>query len=86
MTSQICRAAASVPANIAEGYGRNKQGEFTQFLRIASGNLKELETHLILSSRVNLTSDGLVQPILVACDEEGLMLKALQQKVANRTV
>ena len=52
MTSQIRRAATAIPSNIAEGRGREGSGEFIQFLRIAQGSLKELETHLILAFRV----------------------------------
>lgn len=77
MTSQIRRAAASVPANIAEGYGRENRGEYIQFLRIAQGSLKELETHLLLSLRVDLTKDEAVKPILEQCDTVGRMLRAL---------
>jgi four helix bundle protein len=44
MTSQIRRAAASISANIAEDYGRENRGEYIQFLKIAQGSLKELET------------------------------------------
>jgi four helix bundle protein len=54
MTSQLRRSAASVPANIAEGYGRAQRKVFVQFLRVAQGSLKELETHLVLSGRVGL--------------------------------
>jgi len=54
MTSQIRRAAVSVAANIAEGHGRDHSGSFVQFLRIAQGSLKELETHLLLALRVDL--------------------------------
>ncbi|AJC78833.1 S23 ribosomal RNA-associated protein [Rhizobium etli bv. phaseoli str. IE4803] len=54
MTSQIRRSSASVAANIAEGYGRENRGSFAQFLKIAQGSLKELETHLIIAGRIGL--------------------------------
>jgi four helix bundle protein len=64
MTSQIRRAAVSMAANIAEGHGRENSGSFVQFLRIAQGSLKELETHLLLALRVELVSANEVEPIL----------------------
>ena len=87
MTSQIRQAASSVPANIAEGHGRESRGEFIQFLRIAQGSLKELETHLLLSQRIELTSPETVRGSLGQCDEVGKMLRGLirsLQEKANR--
>jgi four helix bundle protein len=77
MTSQVRRSAASVAANIAEGHGRNSRGEYIQFLRIAQGSLKELETHLILAARVGLISDGLIVQVLEESEGVGKMLRAL---------
>ena len=56
MTAQLRRCAASIPANIAEGFGRAQRRPFVQFLRIAQGSLKELESHTTLCSRVGLLS------------------------------
>jgi four helix bundle protein len=81
MTSQIRRSAASVPANIAEGYGRNNRGEYVQFLRIAQGSLKELETHLLLAARVRLCSAAATQPVLEQAENVGKMLRSLIQKL-----
>jgi four helix bundle protein len=77
MTSQIRRAASSVPANIAEGYGRNSKGDYIQFLRISQGSLKELETHLTLSRRVGLLGESETKTVLEDCDRLGKMLHRL---------
>lgn len=49
LTSQMNRAAVSIPSNIAEGAGRNSNKEFTQFLNISIGSCFELETQVILA-------------------------------------
>ena len=77
MTSQVRRSAASVAANIAEGHGRNSRGEYIQFLRVAQGSLKELETHLILAARVGLIRNDLIAQVLEQTDGLGKMLRAL---------
>jgi len=77
MTSQIRRSASSVPANIAEGYGRDSTGEYIQFLRVSQGSLKELETHVMLCSRVGLTTESESRDVLEGCDRLGKMLHRL---------
>jgi four helix bundle protein len=77
MASQIRRAAASVPANIAEGHGRNSRGEYAQFLRVAQGSLKELETHVLLARRIGLIDASGESKILERCEVVGKMLRAL---------
>ena len=77
ITSQIRRSAVSIPANIAEGYGRENRGELIQFLRIAQGSLKELETHLLLTVRVGLANSDAVDQVLVECEKQGKQLHAL---------
>lgn len=76
LTAQIRRAAASVPANIAEGYGRENTGNYIQFLRIAQGSCKEVETHALLADRV---LEGIASPdaLLHQCGVVGKMLHGL---------
>ena len=56
LTSQMRRAAASVPANIAEGYERNHRKEYLQFLYVAKGSLGEVEIFLLLSNDLDYLS------------------------------
>ncbi len=86
MTAQIRRAAASIPANIAEGNGRENTGNYINSLRIAQGSLKELETHLMLADTVELMDKNNANELLAACDQVGRLLRALiralQEKIA----
>lgn len=84
MTSQIRRAATSIPANIAEGWGRHYPAEFIQFLRTANGSLKELETHLIISTDVNLCTEQEAQLLLQDCTVLGKQILALQRSLEKR--
>jgi four helix bundle protein len=77
MTAQLRRASTSVAANIAEGHGREHTKTFIQFLRISQGSLKELETYLVIAEQVGLLPPERIQPVFVACDEVGRMLRAL---------
>ena len=84
MIAQVRRSAVSIPANIAEGHGRENTGSFIQFLRIAQGSLKELETHLLLAERVGILGRDGVAPVLTECDEIGRMLRALIRSLQGR--
>jgi four helix bundle protein len=84
MTSQIRRAATSIAANIAEGHGRNNTGSFVQFLRIAQGSLKELETHIILCQRVGLFDEQPAQALMAQCDEIGRMMRSLIRSLQDK--
>lgn len=64
LISQIRKSAVSVPSNIAEGAGRNTNGEFRQFLGIANGSSFELLTQLYLSKRLKLITEEKARPII----------------------
>jgi four helix bundle protein len=84
MTSQIRRSAVSIAANIAEGHGRENSGAFVQYLRMSQGSLKELETHLMLATRVNLAREEDVVPFLKRCDDLGKMIRSLIRSIQRR--
>ncbi|CAL1690337.1 hypothetical protein MMB232_00459 [Brevundimonas subvibrioides] len=84
LTSQARRAATSIPANIAEGYGRGTRPAYVSFVRIAQGSLKELETHLILARRLGFCSEDAVAPLLVEADELGRMIRTLIAKLSPK--
>jgi four helix bundle protein len=77
LTSEIRRSATSVPANISEGYGRDNRGSYIQFLRIAQGSLKELETHIIVSQRLGYLDRGLEARLVESTETVGTMLRSL---------
>lgn len=85
LVSQIRRAAVSIPANIAEGQGREYKNQYIQFLRIAQGSLKELETHLIISIRVKIANPTETNLILTECNNLGKMLRSLIRSIQNRS-
>lgn len=69
LTSQIRRSAVSVASNIAEGYGRRTKNEYIQYLQIALGSLRELDTQLIIAQRVKLTDNHLFIPAINEVEE-----------------
>ena len=84
LTSQARRAAVSVAANIAEGYGRGTRPAYVSFVRIAQGSLKELETHLILAERIGLCPAGATKDLLAEADEIGRMVRTLLTRLSPK--
>lgn len=81
LISQVQRAAVSIPANIAEGHGRDHLGDYLRHLSIANGSLKELETHLILVERLGYRAENESEPLLARCTEIGKMLSGLSKSL-----
>lgn len=77
LASQIRRAAISVPANIAEGYGRGRARQFTQFLDIARGSTRELQTLLEAAARTGCVSRDQLTYAMGLADECARMAGAL---------
>ena len=84
ITSQMRRAAYSIPANIAEGQARRTTGEFLQSLGVARGSLAELETFLTLSERLALMRSETCESLLNDCAEINKMLHALMRSLSTR--
>lgn len=85
ITSQIRRAVVSISCNIAEGWGREGTREFIQFLRIAQGSLKEVETLLLLAQSLYVNQSDAIAPLLSLIDEIGRMLRALLAKLKAKS-
>lgn len=83
LTSQMRRAAVSVPSNIAEGQARRGTAEFLQFLSVAEGSLAELETQLLLSIELNFCNHLDVAPALQEMDELQKMIVALKRRLSS---
>jgi four helix bundle protein len=81
ITSRIRRAAASIPANVAEGCGRRSDGERTRFLQIARGSASELEYHLLLAHDLGFLADEKFDELYGKLVEVQRMLRSFVQRV-----
>ena len=84
MTSQIRRAAVSIPSNIAEGYGRKTTSDYMRSLYIAYGSVCELETQVLLSGDLNYVNKENLQALKDNTKEVERMLKALIKSLENK--
>ena len=78
LSSQLQRAAVSVPSNIAEGHGRSQSGEYVRFLNIARGSLAEAKTQLMLATRLGYIQESVCGLLIVKIDDLRRQLGALR--------
>lgn len=83
LTSQIRRAAVSVPSNIAEGAGRRSHKDFKHFLSISNGSIFELETQIVAAHRLNLIDETLMNEIIAKICEVQKMLYGLEKAIKH---
>jgi four helix bundle protein len=81
LASQLRRAATSIPANIAEGHGRKARGDFLHFLSIATGSLRELQTHLEATTRLEYLTPEAVAAANDASNRVGFLLHRLRRSL-----
>lgn len=84
LRDQMQRCSSSIPANIAEGNGRQQLGEYLRYLSIASGSLSELQTHIELAIRLHLISDADSVRARSLAEEVSRMLRALIKALDKR--
>ncbi len=81
LTSQIRRAAISIPSNIAEGFGRRYNKEYRQFLHVSLGSCAELITQLIIAARLKYIDENTLNKLSTEADEISKMIMALIKKL-----
>jgi four helix bundle protein len=84
LTSQIRRAAVSIPANIAEGAARRSDKEFIHFLSNAQGSASELDTELIIAHRLGYIPDGRFAELRAVLDKIGRLITGLSQHLQRK--
>ncbi len=77
LAAQMCRAAVSVPSNIAEGWGRQATGEYRHHCSIARGSLLEFETLLLLALQQGFAQQAAIDPLLGEVEQLSRMLATL---------
>ncbi|MDJ0535881.1 MAG: four helix bundle protein [Xenococcaceae cyanobacterium MO_207.B15] len=82
LTSQIRRASSSIPANLAEGCGRDSDKELARFIQIAQGSAYELEYHLLLSHELGY----LTKPIYLNLKNQTLEIQKMLRSFRNKLI
>ena len=77
LTAQLRRAVVSVPSNIAEGQGRRGAHEFSRYLNIAHGSLREAETQIMIARRLDYLDETSAAQLLACASEVGRLITGL---------
>ncbi len=85
LTSQIRRAAVSIPSNIAEGRGKSTKGEFQQFLHHSRGSLAEVETQIIIAKNLGYLSKEETEQLIEMTSEVGRLLHGLITSIKRKS-
>jgi four helix bundle protein len=85
LTSQIRRAAVSIPSNIAEGAARDTTKDFLRFISITQGSLAELETQILIANNQDFVSEGDIFPLVRKMSDIGKMLNGLQKSLNDKS-
>ena len=85
LVSQLRRSAASIPANIAEGYKRRSLKDYARFVNVAEGSLEETKYHLILARDLEYLEFERFRELLDSCDEVGKMLNGLYRSLLEKS-
>jgi four helix bundle protein len=84
LKDQVCRAALSIPSNIAEGAERGSAKDFAHFLNIAKGSCGELRTQLYIARKLELLPSAMFQRLKTESKEIGSMLEGLRRSLLKR--
>jgi len=84
MVSQMCRSAVSIPANIAEGYGRGRRAEYIRYLEIGRGSLFELQTYVELAREMQWVDGEDLAAVARLADEVDRVVSALLRSLKRR--
>ncbi|MBJ6119866.1 four helix bundle protein [Pontibacter sp. BT310] len=85
LTSQINRAAVSIPSNIAEGAGRNSPKEFAHFLSIALGSAFELETQLLLANSFGIITESSLSVLQDQLEQIQKMIYSFKNSIIKKS-
>ncbi len=84
LTNQLRRAAVSVPANLAEGHGRDSTAEFLHHISYSLGSLAEVETHLEIACNIGYLPATSLKALFPKIDEIGKIIRGLQRTLKTK--